>query len=92
MEISKTVLLKVKCLKEPLDKIEPLKNTTQIKKTRIMDFIELARSRCSCKRFDSRQISKEQLDSILEAGRLAPTAKDLQEQHVLYDGRYESTC
>ena len=32
--------------------------------------------------FDSRQISKEQLDSILEAGRLAPTAKNLQEQHV----------
>ena len=40
-----------------------------------MDFIELARSRYSCKKFDSRQISKEQLDSILEAGRLAPTAK-----------------
>jgi len=34
-----------------------------------MDFIELARSRYSCKSFDSRQISKEQLDSILEAGR-----------------------
>ena len=47
-----------------------------------MDFIELARSRYSCKSFDSRQISKEQLDSILEAGRLAPTAKNLQEQHV----------
>ena len=47
-----------------------------------MDFIELARSRYSCKKFDSRQISKVQLDSILEAGRLAPTAKNLQEQHV----------
>ena len=47
-----------------------------------MDFLELARSRYSCKKFDSRQISKEQLDSILEAGRLAPTAKNLQEQHV----------
>ncbi len=47
-----------------------------------MEFIELARSRYSCKSFDSRQISKEQLDSILEAGRLAPTAKNLQEQHV----------
>ena len=42
-----------------------------------MDFIELARSRYSCKKFDSRQISKEQLDSILEAGRLAPTAKNV---------------
>ena len=47
-----------------------------------MDFIELAKSRYSCKKFDSRQISKEQLDSILEAGRLAPTAKNLQEQHI----------
>ena len=36
-----------------------------------MDFLELARSRYSCKKFDSRQISKEQLDSILEAGPLA---------------------
>ena len=44
-----------------------------------MDFIELARSRYSCKKFDSRQISKEQLDSILEAGRLAPTGSDSQE-------------
>lgn len=48
-----------------------------------MDFIELAKSRYSCKKFDAmRQISKEQLDTILEAGRLAPTAKNLQEQHV----------
>ena len=47
-----------------------------------MDFIELAKSRYSCKKFDSRQISKEQLDNILEAGRLAPTVKNLQEQHV----------
>lgn len=47
-----------------------------------MDFIELAKSRYSCKKFDSRQVSKEQLDTILEAGRLAPTAKNLQEQHV----------
>ena len=47
-----------------------------------MDFIDLAKSRYSCKNFDARQISKEQLDTILEAGRLAPTAKNLQEQHV----------
>ncbi|MDE6523880.1 MAG: nitroreductase family protein [Muribaculaceae bacterium] len=47
-----------------------------------MDFIELAKNRYSCKKFDSRQISKDQLTTILEAGRLAPTAKNLQEQHV----------
>ena len=47
-----------------------------------MDFLEIARSRYSCKKFVSRQIEKEQLNTILEAGRLAPTAKNLQEQRV----------
>lgn len=47
-----------------------------------MNFIELVSSRYSCKKFDTRQISKLQLDTILEAGRLAPTAKNLQEQHI----------
>lgn len=47
-----------------------------------MDFVELARERYACKKYDGRQISKEQLDAILEAGRLAPTAKNLQEQRV----------
>ena len=47
-----------------------------------MDFLEIARSRYSCKKFDSRQIEKKQLNTILEVGRLAPTAKNLQEQRV----------
>ena len=48
-----------------------------------MDFNEVIRSRYSCKKYDSsRQLSKQQLDAILEAGRLAPTAKNLQEQHI----------
>ena len=34
------------------------------------------------KKYDGRQLSQEQLSAILEAGRLAPTAKNLQEQHV----------
>lgn len=43
-----------------------------------MDFIELAKSRYSCKKFDAmRQISKEQLDTILEAGRLASHGQEL---------------
>lgn len=45
-------------------------------------FQEIVASRYSCKKFSDRQISKQQLDAILEAGRLAPTAKNLQEQHV----------
>lgn len=47
-----------------------------------MEFKEVVKNRYSCKKFDGRNITKEQLDAILEAGRLAPTAKNLQEQHV----------
>ena len=48
-----------------------------------MEFSELIRKRYSCKKYDSsRQLSNEQLAAILEAGRTAPTAKNLQEQHV----------
>lgn len=47
-----------------------------------MEFSELIRERYSCKKYDGRQISKDQLNEILEAGRVAPTAKNLQEQHI----------
>ncbi len=48
-----------------------------------MDFNQLARDRYSCKKYDpSRQVSEAQLQAVLEAGRVAPTAKNLQEQHV----------
>ena len=47
-----------------------------------MDFLELAKQRYSCKRYSSRDISPETLARILEAGRVAPTAKNLQEQHI----------
>lgn len=47
-----------------------------------MRFLELAKKRYSCKRYDGRAVEKEKLDRILEAGRLAPTAKNLQEQRV----------
>ncbi len=48
-----------------------------------MEFTELIKNRYSCKKYDSsRQISQEQLTAILEAGRMAPTAKNLQEQHI----------
>lgn len=47
-----------------------------------MDFMEVLKKRYSCKKFDGRKIRKEQLDAILEAGRLAPTAKNLQEQKI----------
>lgn len=47
-----------------------------------MEFCDVVKNRYSCKKYSDRQVSKEQLDAILEAGRLAPTAKNLQEQHV----------
>lgn len=45
-------------------------------------FMDIVRERYSCRSFDSTQVKREHLDVILEAGRLAPTAKNLQEQHV----------
>ena len=49
----------------------------------VMNYDQIVHERYSCKRFDaSRQLSAEQLNAILEAGRVAPTAKNLQEQHV----------
>ena len=47
-----------------------------------MEFKEVIRNRYSCRKYSARQIEKEKLTSILEAGRLAPTAKNLQEQHI----------
>lgn len=47
-----------------------------------MDFNEVIKNRYSCKKFNTKQVSKESLDAILEAGRLAPTAKNLQEQRI----------
>ena len=47
-----------------------------------MEFREVVRNRYSCKKYSTRQVEAEKLTAILEAGRLAPTAKNLQEQHV----------
>ena len=48
-----------------------------------MEFTEVIKNRYSCKSYNpDKQVSEEQLSAILEAGRLAPTAKNLQEQHI----------
>lgn len=48
-----------------------------------MEFTNLITARYSCKKFNPDcQITAEQLNAILEAGRVAPTAKNLQEQHI----------
>lgn len=47
-----------------------------------MDFNELIRERYSCKKYSDRKLEDEKLQLILEAGRQAPTAKNLQGQHI----------
>ena len=47
-----------------------------------MEFTEVVKSRYSCKKFSDRTVAPELLTEILEAGRLAPTAKNLQEQRI----------
>ena len=47
-----------------------------------MEFKEVIKARYSCKKYSDRQVEKTSLEAILNAGRLAPTAKNLQEQHV----------
>ena len=47
-----------------------------------MEFKEVVKKRFSCKKYSSRKLEAAKLEAILEAGRLAPTAKNLQEQHV----------
>lgn len=47
-----------------------------------MEFTEVVKNRYSCKKFSDGKITTQQLNEILEAGRLAPTAKNLQEQHI----------
>lgn len=48
-----------------------------------MDFLELAKERYSCRKFKEERISEEELNKILEAGRVAPTAKNGQPQRIL---------
>ena len=47
-----------------------------------MEFTKVVAERYSCKNFSTRKVEAEKLTEILEAGRLAPTAKNLQEQRI----------
>lgn len=47
-----------------------------------MEFTQVIKERFSCKKFNGESIPDEKLNAILEAGRVAPTAKNLQEQHI----------
>ena len=43
-----------------------------------MEFFELVKDRFSCRKFSSKPVEDEKLNKILEAARLAPTAKNAQ--------------
>ena len=47
-----------------------------------MEFKTVVKNRYSCKKYSDRQVEPEKLCAVLEAGRLAPTAKNLQEQRI----------
>ncbi|MCR5675233.1 MAG: nitroreductase family protein [Lachnospiraceae bacterium] len=47
-----------------------------------MEFSDVVKNRYSCKKYSEKKVEREKLQAILEAGRLAPTAKNLQEQRI----------
>ncbi len=47
-----------------------------------MEFIELAKKRYSVRKYANKPIEREKLDLVLEAARVAPTAKNLQPQRI----------
>ena len=47
-----------------------------------MEFIDLVKERYSCKNFANLALDRDDLERVLEAGRLAPTAKNNQPQRI----------
>lgn len=48
-----------------------------------MNFLELAKQRCSVRSFTEQPVEKEKLEYILEAGRVSPTACNMQPQRII---------
>lgn len=48
-----------------------------------MDFFDVINNRFSCKSFSDRAVEPDKLVDILQAGRVAPTAKNSQPQHIV---------
>lgn len=47
-----------------------------------MTYFQIVKGRYSCKKFTDKPVEQKKIDYILEAGRVAPTAKNLQEQRI----------
>lgn len=48
-----------------------------------MDFLDLAKERCTIRSFLGKEVEKEKLDYILESGRVAPSACNKQPQRII---------
>ena len=48
-----------------------------------MNFLELAKQRCSVRKYKTDAVEKEKLDKLLEAARIAPTAANMQSHRLL---------
>ena len=48
-----------------------------------MSFLDLAKERYSVRKFSDKKVEDDKLELILEAGRVAPTAKNYQPQRML---------
>ena len=49
-----------------------------------MNFLDLAKSRFSCRAFSATPVEEEKLQLVLEAGRIAPTATNSQPVRVSF--------
>lgn len=47
----------------------------------MMRFLDIAKNRYSCRKYDSRPVEQEKLEMVLEAGRVAPSAVNFQPWH-----------
>ena len=48
-----------------------------------MSFIDIAKTRYACRKYQNRKVEKEKLDKILEAAQVAPTAANCQPQKLI---------
>ena len=53
-----------------------------------MDFLTLAKQRCSVRRFKKTEVEEEKLEKLLEAAHVAPTAANQQSQRLLVSAKY----
>lgn len=48
-----------------------------------MDFLSLAKKRYACRKYTAQKVEQAKLDTILEAGRVAPTGANRQPQRLI---------